>query len=252
MVSLGNIFGLVSGGLTFLQGSGIKSAAKKNAELKNKLVEQRNYYNQKELKRVYDESLGHSFVAYATQRNDMISSFQKEKDKAISFMGNAENVDIAASSVSSDLLNEMDTQFETNLNNNIYQMMNYNRSLAEEKNVTSYQLANKMYAEQTKIEESKLDAIQRGNAQMLNGLLQMGSIGLNIYNDNKSYKGTNENTENYKLPERPAGQNYDTDYFSNRFNQSFNASNRNNSHSNYVQGVSNTFDRITELLRSVK
>ena len=252
MVSLGNIFGLVSGGLTFLQGSGIKSAAKKNAELENKLVEQRNYYNQKELKRVYDESLGHSFVAYATQRNDMISSFQKEKDKAISFMGNAENVDIAASSVSSDLLNEMDTQFETNLNNNIYQMMNYNRSLAEEKNVTSYQLANKMYAEQTKIEESKLDAIQRGNAQMLNGLLQMGSIGLNIYNDNKSYKGTNENTENYKLPERPAGQNYDTDYFSNRFNQSFNASNRNNSHSNYVQGVSNTFDRITELLRSVK
>ena len=252
MVSLGNIFGLVSGGLTFLQGSGIKSAAKKNAELKNKLVEQRNYYNQKELKRVYDESLGHSFVAYATQRNDMISSFQKEKDKAISFMGNAENIDIAASSVSSDLLNEMDTQFETNLNNNIYQMMNYNRSLAEEKNVTSYQLANKMYAEQTKIEESKLDAIQRGNAQMLNGLLQMGSIGLNIYNDNKSYKGTNENTENYKLPERPAGQNYDTDYFSNRFNQSFNASNRNNSHSNYVQGVSNTFDRITELLRSVK
>ena len=252
MVSLGNIFGLVSGGLTFLQGSGIKSAAKKNAELKNKLVEQRNYYNQKELKRVYDESLGHSFVAYATQRNDMISSFQKEKDKAISFMGNAENVDIAASSVSSDLLNEMDTQFETNLNNNIYQMMNYNRSLAEEKNVTSYQLANKMYAEQTKIEESKLDAIQRGNAQMLNGLLQMGSIGLNVYNDNKSYKGTDENTENYKLPERPAGQNYDTDYFSNRFNQSFNASNRNNSHSNYVQGVSNTFDRITELLRSVK
>lgn len=252
MVSLGNIFGLVSGGLTFLQGSGIKSAAKKNAELKNKLVEQRNYYNQKELKRVYDESLGHSFVAYATQRNDMISSFQKEKDKAISFMGNAENIDIAASSVSSDLLNEMDTQFETNLNNNIYQMMNYNRSLAEEKNVTSYQLANKMYAEQTKIEEAKLDAIQRGNAQMLNGLLQMGSIGLNIYNDNKSYKGTNENTENYKLPERPAGQNYDTDYFSNRFNQSFNASNRNNSHSNYVQGVSNTFDRITELLRSVK
>lgn len=252
MVSLGNIFGLVSGGLTFLQGSGTKSAAKKNAELKNKLVEQRNYYNQKELKRVYDESLGHSFVAYATQRNDMISSFQKEKDKAISFMGNAENVDIAASSVSSDLLNEMDTQFETNLNNNIYQMMNYNRSLAEEKNVTSYQLANKMYAEQTKIEEAKLDAIQRGNAQMLNGLLQMGSIGLNIYNDNKSYKGTNENTENYKLPERPAGQNYDTDYFSNRFNQSFNASNRNNSHSNYVQGVSNTFDRITELLRSVK
>lgn len=252
MVSLGNIFGLVSGGLTFLQGSGTKSAAKKNAELKNKLVEQRNYYNQKELKRVYDESLGHSFVAYATQRNDMISSFQKEKDKAISFMGNAENIDIAASSVSSDLLNEMDTQFETNLNNNIYQMMNYNRSLAEEKNVTSYQLANKMYAEQTKIEEAKLDAIQRGNAQMLNGLLQMGSIGLNIYNDNKSYKGTNENTENYKLPERPAGQNYDTDYFSNRFNQSFNASNRNNSHSNYVQGVSNTFDRITELLRSVK
>ena len=252
MVSLGNIFGLVSGGLTFLQGSGIKSAAKKNAELKNKLVEQRNYYNQKELKRVYDESLGHSFMAYATQRNDMISSFQKEKDKAISFMGNAENVDIAASSVSSDLLNEMDTQFETNLNNNIYQMMNYNRSLAEEKNVTSYQLANKMYAEQTKIEESKLDAIQRGNAQMLNGLLQMGSIGLNVYNDNKSYKGTDENTENYKLPERPAGQNYDTDYFSNRFNQSFNASNRNNSHSNYVQGVSNTFDRITELLRSVK
>ena len=252
MVSLGNIFGLVSGGLTFLQGSGIKSAAKKNAELKNKLVEQRNYYNQKELKRVYDESLGHSFVAYATQRNDMISSFQKEKDKAISFMGNAENIDIAASSVSSDLLNEMDTQFETNLNNNIYQMMNYNRSLAEEKNVTSYQLANKMYAEQTKIEEAKLDAIQRGNAQMLNGLLQTGSIGLNIYNDNKSYKGTNENTENYKLPERPAGQNYDTDYFSNRFNQSFNASNRNNSHSNYVQGVSNTFDRITELLRSVK
>lgn len=252
MVSLGNIFGLASGGLTFLQGSGIKSAAKKNAELKNKLVEQRNYYNQKELKRVYDESLRHSFVAYATQRNDMISSFQKEKDKAISFMGNAENVDIAASSVSSDLLNEMDTQFETNLNNNIYQMMNYNRSLAEEKNVTSYQLANKMYAEQTKIEEAKLDAIQRGNAQMLNGLLQMGSIGLNIYNDNKSYKGTNENTENYKLPERPAGQNYDTDYFSNRFNQSFNASNRNNSHSNYVQGVSNTFDRITELLRSVK
>lgn len=252
MVSLGNIFGLVSGGLTFLQGSGTKSAAKKNAELKNKLVEQRNYYNQKELKRVYDESLGHSFVAYATQRNDMISSFQKEKDKAISFMGNAENIDIAASSVSSDLLNEMDTQFETNLNNNIYQMMNYNRSLAEEKNVTSYQLANKMYAEQTKIEEAKLDAIQRGNAQMLNGLLQMGSIGLNIYNDNKSYKGTNENTENYKLPERPASQNYDTDYFSNRFNQSFNASNRNNSHSNYVQGVSNTFDRITELLRSVK
>ena len=252
MVSLGNIFGLVSGGLTFLQGSGIKSAAKKNAELKNKLVEQRNYYNQKELKRVYDESLGHSFVAYATQRNDMISSFQKEKDKAISFMGNAENVDIAASSVSSDLLNEMDTQFETNLNNNIYQMMNYNRALAEEKNVISYQLANKMYAEQTKIEEAKQDAIQRGNAQMLNGLLQMGSIGLNIYNDNKSYKGTNENTENYKLPERPAGQNYDTDYFSNRFNQSFNASNRNNSHSNYVQGVSNTFDRITELLRSVK
>ena len=252
MASLGNIFGLVSGGLTFLQGSGIKSAAKKNAELKNKLVEQRNYYNQKELKRVYDESLGHSFVAYATQRNDMISSFQKEKDKAISFMGNAENIDIAASSVSSDLLNEMDTQFETNLNNNIYQMMNYNRSLADEKNVTSYQLANKMYAEQTKIEEAKLDAIQRGNAQMLNGLLQMGSIGLNIYNDNKSYKGTNENTENYKLPERPAGQNYDTDYFSNRFNQSFNASNRNNSHSNYVQGVSNTFDRITELLRSVK
>ena len=252
MVSLGNIFGLVSGGLTFLQGSGIKSAAKKNAELKNKLVEQRNYYNQKELKRVYDESLGHSFVAYATQRNDMISSFQKEKDKAISFMGNAENIDIAASSVSSDLLNEMDTQFETNLNNNIYQMMNYNRSLAEEKNVTSYQLANKMYAEQTKIEEAKLDAIQRGNSQMLNGLLQMGSIGLNIYNDNKSYKGTNENTENYKLPERPAGQNYETDYFSNRFNQSFNASNRNNSHSNYVQGVSNTFDRITELLRSVK
>lgn len=252
MVSLGNIFGLVSGGLTFLQGSGIKSAAKKNAELKNKLVEQRNYYNQKELKRVYDESLGHSFVAYATQRNDMISSFQKEKDKAISFMGNAENIDIAASSVSSDLLNEMDTQFETNLNNNIYQMMNYNRSLADEKNITSYQLANKMYAEQTKIEEAKLDAIQRGNAQILNGLLQMGSIGLNIYNDNKSYKGTNENTENYKLPERPAGQNYDTDYFSNRFNQSFNASNRNNSHSNYVQGVSNTFDRITELLRSVK
>lgn len=252
MVSLGNIFGLVSGGLTFLQGSGTKSAAKKNAELKNKLVEQRNYYNQKELKRVYDESLGHSFVAYATQRNDMISSFQKEKDKAISFMGNAENIDIAASSVSSDLLNEMDTQFETNLNNNIYQMMNYNRSLADEKNITSYQLANKMYAEQTKIEEAKLDAIQRGNAQMLNGLLQMGSIGLNIYNDNKSYKGTNENTENYKLPERPAGQNYDTDYFSNRFNQSFNASNRNNSHSNYVQGVSNTFDRITELLRSVK
>ena len=252
MVSLGNIFGLVSGGLTFLQGSGIKSAAKKNAELKNKLVEQRNYYNQKELKRVYDESLGHSFVAYATQRNDMISSFQKEKDKAISFMGNAENVDIAASSVSSDLLNEMDTQFETNLNNNIYQMMNYNRSLADEKNVTSYQLSNKMYAEQNKIEEAKLDAIQRGNAQMLNGLLQMGSIGLNVYNDNKSYKGTDENTENYKLPERPAGQNYDTDYFSNRFNQSFNASNRNNSHSNYVQGVSNTFDRITELLRSVK
>ena len=252
MVSLGNIFGLVSGGLTFLQGSGIKSAAKKNAELKNKLVEQRNYYNQKELKRVYDESLGHSFVAYATQRNDMISSFQKEKDKAISFMGNAENIDIAASSVSSDLLNEMDTQFETNLNNNIYQMMNYNRSLADEKNITSYQLANKMYAEQTKIEEAKQDAIQRGNAQMLNGLLQMGSIGLNIYNDNKSYKGTDENTENYKLPERPAGQNYDTDYFSNRFNQSFNASNRNNSHSNYVQGVSNTFDRITELLRSVK
>ena len=252
MVSLGNIFGLVSGGLTFLQGSGIKSAAKKNAELKNKLVEQRNYYNQKELKRVYDESLGHSFVAYATQRNDMISSFQKEKDKAISFMGNAENIDIAASSVSSDLLNEMDTQFETNLNNNIYQMMNYNRSLADEKNITSYQLANKMYAEQTKIEEAKLDAIQRGNAQMLNGLLQMGSIGLNIYNDNKSYKGTNENTENYKLPERPAGQKYETDYFSNRFNQSFNATNRNNSHENYVQGVSNTFDRITELLRSVK
>ena len=223
MVSLGNIFGLVSGGLTFLQGSGIKSAAKKNAELKNKLVEQRNYYNQKELKRVYDESLGHSFVAYATQRNDMISSFQKEKDKAISFMGNAENIDIAASSVSSDLLNEMDTQFETNLNNNIYQMMNYNRSLADEKNITSYQIANKMYAEQTKIEEAKQDTIQRGNAQMINGLLQMGSIGLNIYNDNKSYKGTNENTENYKLPERPAGQNYDTDYFSNRFNQSFNA-----------------------------
>ena len=109
-----------------------------------------------------------------------------------------------------------------------------------------------MYAEQTKIEEAKQDTIQRGNAQMINGLLQMGSIGLNIYNDNKSYKGTNENTENYKLPERPAGQNYDTDYFSNRFNQSFNASNRNNSHSNYVQGVSNTFDRITELLRSVK
>ncbi len=252
MVSLGNIFGLVSGGLTFLQGSGIKSAAKKNAELKNKLVERRNYYNQKELKRVYDESLGHSFVAYATQRNDMISSFQKEKDKAISFMGNAENVDIAASSVSSDLLNEMDTQFETNLNNNIYQMMKYNRSLAEEKNVTSYQLANKMYAEQTKIEEAKLDAIQRGNAQMLNGLLQMGSIGLNIYNDNKSYKGTNENTENYKLPERPAGQKYETDYFSNRFNQSFDSTNRNNNHSNYVQGVSNSFDRITELLRSVK
>lgn len=252
MVSLGNIFGLVSGGLTFLQGSGTKSAAKKNAELKNKLVEQRNYYNQKELKRVYDESLGHSFVAYATQRNDMISSFQKEKDKAISFMGNAENVDIAASSVSSDLLNEMDTQFETNLNNNIYQMMNYNRSLAEEKNVTSYQLANKMYAEQAKIEEAKLDAIQRGNAQMLNGLLQMGSIGLNIYNDNKSYKGTDENTENYKLPERPESQRYETDYFSNRFNQSFNATNRNNSHENYVQGVSNTFDRITELLRSVK
>ena len=252
MVSLGNIFGLVSGGLTFLQGSGIKSAAKKNAELKNKLVEQRNYYNQKELKRVYDESLGHSFVAYATQRNDMISSFEKEKDKAISFMGNAQNIDVAASSVSRDLLNEMDTQFETNLNNNIYQMMNYNRSLADEKNVTSYQLSNKMYAEQNKIEEAKLDAIQRGNAQMLNGLLQMGSIGLNIYNDNKSYKGTNENTENYKLPERPAGQNYDTDYFSNRFNQSFNASNRNNSHSNYVQGISNTFDRITELLRSVK
>lgn len=252
MVSLGNIFGLVSGGLTFLQGSGTKSAAKKNAELKNKLVEQRNYYNQKELKRVYDEALGHSFVAYATQRNDMISSFQKEKDKAISFMGNAENVDIAASSVSSDLLNEMDTQFETNLNNNIYQMMNYNRSLAEEKNVTSYQLANKMYAEQAKIEEAKLDAIQRGNAQMLNGLLQMGSIGLNIYNDNKSYKGTDENTENYKLPERPESQRYETDYFSNRFNQSFNATNRNNSHENYVQGVSNTFDRITELLRSVK
>ena len=252
MVSLGNIFGLVSGGLTFLQGSGTKSAAKKNAELKNKLVEQRNYYNQKELKRVYDEALGHSFVAYATQRNDMISSFQKEKDKAISFMGNAENVDIAVSSVSSDLLNEMDTQFETNLNNNIYQMMNYNRSLAEEKNVTSYQLANKMYAEQAKIEEAKLDAIQRGNAQMLNGLLQMGSIGLNIYNDNKSYKGTDENTENYKLPERPESQRYETDYFSNRFNQRFNATNRNNSHENYVQGVSNTFDRITELLRSVK
>ena len=252
MVSLGNIFGLVSGGLTFLQGSGIKSAAKKNAELKNKLVEQRNYYNQKELKRVYDESLGHSFVAYATQRNDMISSFQKEKDKAISFMGNAQNIDVAASSVSSDLLNEMDTQFETNLNNNIYQMMNYNRSLADEKNVTSYQLANKMYAEQTKIEEAKLDAIQRGNAQMLNGLLQMGSIGLNIYNDNKSYKGTNENTENYKLPERPAGQKYETDYFSNRFNQSFDSTNRNNNHSNYVQSVSNSFDRITELLRSVK
>ena len=252
MVSLGNIFGLVSGGLTFLQGSGTKSAAKKNAELKNKLVEQRNYYNQKELKRVYDEALGHSFVTYATQRNDMISSFQKEKDKAISFMGNAQNIDVAASSVSSDLLNEMDTQFETNLNNNIYQMMNYNRSLAEEKNVTSYQLANKMYAEQAKIEEAKLDAIQRGNAQMLNGLLQMGSIGLNIYNDNKSYKGTDENTENYKLPERPESQRYETDYFSNRFNQSFNATNRNNSHENYVQGVSNTFDRITELLRSVK
>ena len=252
MVSLGNIFGLVSGGLTFLQGSGIKSAAKKNAELKNKLVEQRNYYNQKELQRAYNESLGHSFVAYATQRNDMISSFQKEKDKAISFIGNAQNVDIANSSVSSDLLNEMDTQFETNLNNNIYQMMNYNRSLTEEKNVTSYQLANKMYAEQTKIEEAKLDAIQRGNAQMLNGLLQMGSIGLNIYNDNKSYKGTNENIENYKLPERPTGQNYDTDYFSNRFNQSFNASNRNYTHGNYVQGVTSSFDRITELLRSVK
>lgn len=252
MVSLGNIFGLVSGGLTFLQGSGIKSAAKKNAELKNKLVEQRNYYNQKELKRVYDKSLGHSFMAYATQRNDMISDFQKEKDKAISFMGNAQNIDVAASSVSSDLLNEMDTQFETNLNNNIYQMMNYNRSLADEKNVTSYQLSNKMYAEQNKIEEAKLDAIQRGNAQMLNGLLQMGSIGLNIYNDNKSYKGTDENTENYKLPERPESQRYETDYFSNRFNQSFNATNRNNSHENYVQGVSNTFDRITELLRSVK
>ena len=252
MVSLGNIFGLVSGGLTFLQGSGIKKSAKANAELKNKLVEQRNYYNQKELKRAYGQSLGHSFVAYATQRNEVINNFDKEKDKAISFLGNSQNIEVANSSVSNDLLEEIDQNFDSNLNNNIYQMMNYNRSLADEKNITSYQLANKMYAEQTKIEEAKQDAIQRGNAQMLNGLLQMGSIGLNIYNDNKSYKGTNENTENYKLPERPAGQNYDTDYFSNRFNQSFNASNRNNSHSNYVQGVSSTFDRITELLRSVK
>ena len=58
--------------------------------------------------------------------------------------------------------------------------------------------------------------------------------------------------KNYKLPERPAGQKYETDYFSNRFNQSFDSTNRNNNHSNYVQGVSNSFDRITELLRSVK
>ena len=48
MIGLGSIFSLASGGLTFLQGMGIKDSAKKSAELKNKLVEQRNFYNQKE------------------------------------------------------------------------------------------------------------------------------------------------------------------------------------------------------------
>ena len=122
MIGLGSIFSLASGGLTFLQGMGIKDSAKNSAKLKNKLVEQRNFYNQKELKRAYGQSLGHSFVAYATQRNEVINNFDKEKDKAISFLGNSQNIEVANSSVSNDLLEEIDQNFDSNLNNNIYPM----------------------------------------------------------------------------------------------------------------------------------
>lgn len=251
MIGLGSIFSLASGGLTFLQGMGIKDSAKKSAELKNKLVEQRNFYNQKELKRAFDVSLNHSFAAYATQRNEVITGFQKEKDKAISYIGSdVANIDVSKSSFSSDLLESMDFQFKQTLNGNINQMMNFNRGLADEKNNTSFELANRMYAEKSQIEQKKLSEIQRGSAQMINGVLQMASTGLGIYNDNKSYKGTDENIKNYKALEKPASKKYEVDYFDNI--GGFEATNRNNTHSTYMQTATNSFDRITELLRSVK
>ena len=251
MVSLGNIFGLVSGGLTFLQGSGIKSAAKKKEKKKNKLVEQRNYYNQKELKRAFDVSLSNSFVAYATQRNDVINGFQKEKDKAISFIGSGDsNIDVSSSSFSSDLLEDMDFQFKQTLDQNINGMMDYNRGLADEKNNTSFELANRMYAQKDQIEQKKLSELQRGNAQMTNGVLQMASTGLGIYNDNKNYKGTDENIKNYELFEKPDSKKYEANYFDDSNN--FEAANRNKTHSTYMQTATNSFDRISELLRGGK
>ena len=115
MIGLGSIFSLASGGLTFLQGMGIKDNAKNSAKLKNKLVEQRNFYNQKELKRAFDESLNHSFAAYATQRNEVITGFQKEKDKAISYIGSdVANIDVSKSSFSSDLLGKHGLPIQTN------------------------------------------------------------------------------------------------------------------------------------------
>lgn len=249
MIGLGSIFSLASGGLTFLQGADIKKSAKKSADIKNKIVEQRNYYNQKELNRAFDVSLSNSFVAYATQRNDVINGFQKEKDKAINFIGSGDpNIDVSTSSFSTDLLEDMDFQFKQNLDGNINEMMNYNRGLADEKNNTSFELSNAMYAQKEQIEQKKLSEIQRGNAQIINGVLQMASTGLGIYSDNKNYKGTDENIENYKVFEKPESKKYETDYFDN--SSMFQTTNRNKTHNTYMQTATNQFDRISELLRS--
>lgn len=166
---------------------GMKSA-KKVASAQKKTQEMQYKYNMSELEDYVAKEYNNQLTSYINQRNDQLDNYNKMSSK-LNMYATQNNALIETSSYAEDMNNQLDVEFQTNLQNLYAGMENSLSQVLSNKYTTQYQLAVGDIQTQSQIDNALQSTNRKLMANVTNNLMGTVDKGVSKYSDYKSKNG---------------------------------------------------------------
>lgn len=174
----------------------VKDAAKAQKETANKYYE----YNKGQLNKAYEKAIGNTMTNYVMDRMNMAEEYSKMKSD-LNIVASQSGINLADSSFTNDAQNQLDLEFETNLQDSYTNLIGQMTDLAMDKTTQAMQLAINRNTQINQINQA-YDKVKSETINKITGdLLNFGSTALDAYMSNKAKNDLSNKTKTLDIPD---------------------------------------------------
>lgn len=171
-----------------LQGTSKVRGAKQLGNLKKETSEMLYQYNKKQLEKSYISAFQNTMSSYIDNRLKIAEEYQDVNTK-LNIQASQDNINLADSSFTNDAQNNLDMEFNKNLQNAYSNLMNQASSLIVNKTTQDVQLDQQRFEQFNNINNAVAQVEQESWDKIASSAMEFGTQAFDEYRANKAKKG---------------------------------------------------------------